>query len=206
MKKICILLLALLLLTSCTPKYFIEVNDDNTLTLDGTVYYPLQNSERFTDYGYTKLGSVLGGEVYLTKGEDTVLLLKRKDSFTYYVEEEDRGFDKPLEDCLEFFYVPLEAFDKNGRVKSSYVDGVERLKGEDAEDFAFYVFYGRPPQELGYEKCSYAGEVFGTFTELDSVVSAYSVYKYADDAYSIIIDGEEYLMEVDTARMIGIIK
>lgn len=205
MKRLWVLLLALLL-TSCAPKYFIEVNEDNTLTLDDTVYYPLTNSERFTDYGYTKLGSVVGGDVYLTKGEDTVLLLKRKDSFTYYVEEKDRGFDKLLEECREFFFVPVEALDKNGRVKDSYLKRVDRLSGEEAEDFAFYVFYGRPPKDLGYETCSYAGEVFGTFSELDSIVSAYSVYKYAEDAYSIVIDGEEYLMEPDTARMIGIMK
>ena len=206
MKKIYVLLFAVLVLTSCSPKHFIEINEDNTLTLDDTVYYPLKNSERFTDYGYTKLGSVLGGDVFLTKGQDTALLLKREDSFTYYVTEEYRDFDKLLEECTEFFYVPLQHFDKDGRVDESYAKNVQRLKGKEAEDFSFYVFYGRPPEEYGFETCTYAGEVFGAFPELDSIVSAYSVYKYADDAYSIIIDGEEYLMEVDTAKMIGIIK
>lgn len=206
MKKIYLVLIVLILtLTSCAAKHTFVLNDDGTITMDETLFYPLANSERFTDYGYgKKQGAVLGGDVYIVDGNDTILFVKRDKSFDYYVPEKLKGFDKPLEECTEFFYVPLQAFDKTGRVDRDFAEKSYRLTGEDAVDFAFYVFYGRPPKDYGYDQKQYAGEIYGVFSETDSIVSAYSVYKYDDDAYSVVIDDEEYLMEVSTAEMIGV--
>ena len=208
MKRIYLVFIAVLLfLTACADEHSFMLNDDGTLTMDSTVYYPLENSYRFTDYGTgRKQGAVLGGDVYVVDGEDTVILVKKEKSFTYYVPEELKGFDKLLEDCTEFFFVPVQALDKNGRVDRKKAEKLYRLTGEAAADFGFYIFYGRTPAENGYENGIYAGEIYGVFPETDSIVSAYSVYKYGADAYSVIIDGEEHLMEEDTAKMIGIIK
>ncbi len=208
MKKIIPILLLLVFLTSCAShKHTFEKREDGTVTMDSAVFYPLENSHRFTDYGMgKKQGAVLGQDVYIPEGEDTVLLLTSSDSDTYYVPESLKSFDKLLEECKEFFFVPASQLDRNGRVSRKYAQKAKRLTGEDATDFAFYVFYGRAPQDYGYKKCTYAGEVYGVFPELDSLVSSYSVYRYDSDAYSIVIDGEEYLMDLDTAEMIGIIK
>lgn len=208
MKKIISVLLLFVFLTSCGgSEHTFEMNDDGTVTMDSTVYYPLENSHRFTDYGIgKKQGAVLGAQVYIPEGEDTVLLLRSSDSDTYYVPEHLKGFDKLLEECEEFFFVPKADLDKNGRIDRKYAKKANRLTGEDAVDFAFYVFYGRPPADYGYKNGSYAGEIYAVFGETDTLVSSYPVYKYTQTAYSIVIDGEEYLMELDVARMIGIVK
>lgn len=207
MKKILLIILSLLLLfASCSYEHSFELKEDGTLSMDSKVFYPIKNSYRFTDYGFgKKQGAVLGGDVYIIDGQETVLLVKSADSYTYYVGEQFKDFDKLFEDCTEYFFVPAKDLDKNGRIARKYAEKAKRLTGDDALDFSFYVFYGRTPEELGYKKGEYAGEIYATFDEISSLVSSYPVYKYSQMAYSVEIDGTEYLMEIDLAKKIGII-
>ena len=207
MKKVLFTVLSLLLLiSSCSYDLDFEMQEDGTIALDDRTFYPLESSYRFTDYGKgRKQGEVGDSEVYVIDGEETVLLVKSEDSYTYYVDERLRDFNKLFEECTEYFFVPEKDLDRNGRVDRKYAEKAKRLTGEDAVDFSFYVFYGRPPQELGYKKGEYAGEIYGEFDEISSLASSYPVYKYSKMAYSVVIDGTEYLMEIDLAKKIGII-
>lgn len=207
MRKLPFVLIAVLLLfTSCAAEHSFTENSDGSITMDTETYYPIENSYRFTDYGKgKKQGSILGADIYIPEGEDTVLLAEKDGSRTYYVPESLRGFDKPLEECTEFFFVKARDIEDDGRISRDIAESARIIKGKDAEDLAFYVFYGRPPQDYGLTECLYVGELFCTFPELDSILSSYPVYGYGRNAFSIVIDGEEYLMDEELARMMGII-
>lgn len=208
MKKIITtILLFVLILTSCGAKHSFALNEDGTLTMDGNVYYPLDNSYRYTDYGITKKqGTVANGDVCIVEGNSTILLVQSAETSVYYVPEVFRGFDKLLEECTEYFFVPASDLDKSGRIDRSYAEKAKRLKEKQAEDFAFYVFYGRAPEDYGYTEGVYAGEIYAVFPEIDGLVSSYPVYKYSSTDYSVVIDGEETIMDTSWAKEIGIIK
>ena len=192
-------------LTSCGSDYAFEEREDATLLRsDGEVFYPLENSERYIDYGVgKKQGSVLGADIYGVEGGADVLLMQKGNKETYYVSEELRGLNKLFEDCDTFFYVPKKNLDKSGRISLSYKPRLE-LTLKDAEDFAFYIFYGRSPEEYGYKNGEYRGEIYATFPETDALATRYPLYYYLNLGYSIEIDGDEYMLEEEWAKKIGI--
>lgn len=208
MKKILLFILALsLLLVSCSSDISFVLNEDGTLIMNEETLYPLPNSYRYTDYGITeKLGDIEIGEVFAVNSSETILYVSSKDASGYYVSEKYKNLDVKLEECKEFFYVPAKDLDKNKRIDREYAKNANRLTGEKAEDFAFYVFYGRTHEELGYTSGEYIGEVFGVMEECEALVSSYPVYRYDSVSFSVVIDGEETVMEPDVARLIGIIK
>ncbi|MBE6650796.1 MAG: hypothetical protein E7613_05740 [Ruminococcaceae bacterium] len=208
MKKLFLLPVVLFIfLISCSSDISFTLNEDGTLTMDGQTLYPLQNSYRYTDYGISdKIGEIEAGDIYAVKGAETVLFVSSKDTKGYYVTEKYKNLDVKLEECKEFFYVPVKDLDENGRIDREYAKSVKHLIGSDAEDFAFYIFYGRTPEELGYSEGKYIGSVFGVMEESEMLVSSYPIYQYDSISYSIVIDGEETVMDTETARLIGIIK
>ena len=192
-------------LISCDGDYtFDEREDETLLRSDGEEFYPLENSERYIDYGVgKKQGSVLGADIYSVEGTEDVLLMQRKKEDIYFVSEELRGLNKLFEDCDTFFYVPAKELNKSGRIPLSYKPRLE-LTLKDAEDFAFYIFYGRSPEEYGYKNGEYMGEIYATFPEAEALATRYSLYYYSGLGYSIEIDGDEYLLEDEWAKKIGI--
>lgn len=201
MKKIILLLLLILLLASCSEKHtFTE--DDGRLICDERAYYPLENSHRYSDLGLSsKIGEILGSDIYSVKNSDHVLYV----GDSYYVTEEYKDLDVVLEDCGEFFFVNRIDLDKNGRINKKQLSSAEKLTDRDAVDFAFYLFYGREPKELGYVKGEYEGELIATFISDLPLVSSYPVYKWSGVDYSVEVDGVHYMLEEKWSKKIGII-
>lgn len=206
MKKylLCILLILCAFLISCKSEYTFREGEGGTLLRsDGEKFYPLENSERYVDYGVTKKqGSVLGADIYGVEGGEDALLMQKGEESTYFVGESLMELNKLFEDCDAFFFVPEKDL-KDGRISFSYKPQVT-LTLKDAEDFAFYIFYGRSPREYGFDKGEYIGEIYATFPETDLLATRYSVYFYQGLGYSVEIDGDEYLIEDEWARKIGI--
>ena len=185
-----------LILSSCSSGYTFTENEDKTLTRsDGKVYYPLENSHRYSHLGKT----AKSGDVVLLENDSIVLMGE-----TYYVTEEYKSLDVLFEECTEYFFVPLKELD-DGRVTENAINKADKLKGTDAEDFSFYVFYGREPKELGYEKGVHQGEICALFETDLPLVSSYPVYKWSESVYSVEIDGVQYTLEDKWAKKIGII-
>lgn len=206
MKKIYLLLIVILLAFTACQKDVTVTLDGDLLTVDGVVYYHLENSNRLTDTGAEKIGSVFGGDVFEVEGGEGICLTEIKGKRAYYVTEENQGFERLLEECSGFFFASVTDLDKSGRIDKAYINKADILTGREAEDFAFYVFYGRPPKDYGLENGSYIGNVYGIFPEFESLLSTYPVFKFDSRSYSIIIDGEEYLMDEEIVRQIGITK
>ncbi len=203
MKKLILAsLILLLVLVSCAPEHTAVLNSDDTLTFDGTKYYPLKNSDSFSHIERaTKVGAVLGGDVFFIEGSVTCLFKDGENHDTYYVPEACKDIEKLPEECEEFFYLP-EA--ETGNKK--YIASARRITGSDAEDFSFYLFYGRTPEESGLIGGKYVGEICALFPELPSLCLSYPVREYSPSAYSVEVDGTEYLLEVKWAREVGIIQ
>lgn len=201
MKKIILLLLFILLLVSCSEKHTLT-EDDGRLICDERVYYPLENSHRYSDLGLSsKIGEILGSDVYSVKGGDDVICV----GDSYYVTEEYKDLDVVLEDCGEFFFVNRIDLDKKGRISKNQLAKAEKLSDKEGVDFAFYLFYGREPKELGYLRGEYAGELIATFISDLPLVSSYPVYKWSNVDYSVEVDGVHYMLEEKWSKKIGII-
>ena len=201
MKKIIVLFL-LLVFCSCSEKYTFTEDNGALIRSDKKVYYPINNSQRYSDFGLSsKKGAILGSDIYSVKGSDEVVFAKD----TYYVTEEYKSLDIAFENCEEFFFVPKADLDKDGKISERQLEKAEKLKNEDAVDFAFYVFYGREPEELGYQKGVYVGEVIAPLNIKLPLVSSYPVYKWSDADYSVEIDGTHYMLEEKWSKKIGII-
>ncbi len=200
MKKIAVFLFLIILLCACSEEYIVKLDEDSgILSVDGTEYYPLESSEQFASSGeMKKVGAVFGTDVY-EAGEN----LYYADG-VYYLNAENKAFSKPFEECEAFFYIPYESLeDFFDDVK--FARNAERLTDTEAQDFSFYALYGRTPEEFGYEKGEYAGQLFGAFPEYDDFYTSYPVYRYSDSDYSVEIDGEEYILEAKWAKELGIL-
>lgn len=196
MKRIFVFLFCILVFTSCSSGYTFTENEDNTVTRsDGIVYYPIESSHRYSHLGKT----AKSGDVVLLENEGIVLMGE-----TYYVTEEYKSLDVLFEECLEFFYVDRKDL-KEGRVTESLIKKADKLSGKDAEDFSFYVFYGREPSELGLQRGVHQGEICALFETDLPLVSSYSVYKWSEGVYSVEIDGVQYTLEDTWLKKIGII-
>lgn len=202
-KNVIVILLLLFLFCACSEQYTFTEEETGVITRsDGKVFYPIENSYRYSDLGVgSKIGAILGSDVLSVKGSDNIILA----GDTYYVTEEYKSLDVTFENCGEFLYVHRSELDKNGRVSEKYLESAEKLTGDDAVDFAFYVFYGREPKELGFEQGVYQGEVIALFDISEPFVSSYPVYKWSDKVYSIEIDGNHYTLEDKWSKKIGII-
>ncbi|MBQ7896867.1 MAG: hypothetical protein IJ323_00440 [Clostridia bacterium] len=202
-KNVVLILLLLFCFCACSGKYTFTEEETGALTRsDGKVFYPIANSYRYSDLGLDgKSGAILGADVYSVKGSDNIVFSDE----TYYVIEEYKGLDVTFENCKEFLYAPRADLDDNGRVSEKYLKKAEKLIGEDAVDFAFYIFYGREPKELGFEQGVYQGEVIALFDIDEPFVSSYPVYQWSDKVYSVEIDGTHYTLEDKWAKKIGII-
>lgn len=184
-----------LILASCSAGYSFTENEDKTITRsDGKVYYPLENSHRYSHLGKT----AKSGDILILENDSIIEVGK-----TYYVTEEYKSLDVLFEECLEFFYVDRKEL-KDGRITESIIEKADKLSGKDAEDFSFYVFYGREPKELGLEKGVHQGEICALFETDLPLVSAYSVYKWSESIYSVKIDGVQYTLEDKWLKKIGI--
>lgn len=201
--KAVIIVSLLTLLTACADSYtFTEGEGGALIRSDEKVFYPVGNSYRYSDLGVgSKIGAILGSDVYSVKGSDKIILA----GDTYYVTEEYKSLDVAFEDCKEFLYVPSRDLDKKGRISEKYLEKAEKLTGDDAVDFAFYVFYGREPKELGFERGVYQGQIIALFDIKEPLISSYPVYKWSDKVYSVEIDGTHYTLEEKWAKKIGII-
>ncbi|MBE6701033.1 MAG: hypothetical protein E7582_03995 [Ruminococcaceae bacterium] len=209
MKKITLILTLVLILfsLSCSEKYTYKEREDGTIIRsDSTVFYPLENSYRYTDLGYgKKVGSILSYDIFPLESEDAILV-KGLEEEKYYVTEDYKSLDILFEECHTFLFVNKNDLDKKSRVSEKYIEKAEKLTGKTAEDFAFYVFYGRTPEEEGYKRREYFGEIIALFDTPSFLLSSYPVYKYSPTAYSVEIDGEEYMLEIRWSREIGIIE
>ena len=196
MKHIFIFLACILIFVSCSSGYSFTEKDNKTLTRsDGIVYYPLENSHRYSHIGKTaKSGNVVILE------NDSIILAEG----TYFVTEEYKSLDVLFEECNEYFFAPLQDLD-NGRATENLIEKADKLSGKDAEDFSFYVFYGREPKELGFERGVHQGEICAIFETDLPLVSSYPVYKWSDSIYSVEIDGVQYILEDKWLKKIGII-
>lgn len=202
MKKILLILLALLCMCSCSEKLSFTENEDGTLnSSDGQVYYPLENSHRYSDFGLgKKVGAILGADVFSLDNTKQVLYA---DS-TYYVKEEYKSLDVLFEDCDEYLFVPKKDLDKSGRITEKYLKPKKTLKGENAQDFSFYIFYSHTPEEEGYLNGVYVGEIVALFETDLPLYSSYPVYYWDNKAYSVEIDGTHYMIEDEWVKKIFI--
>ncbi len=196
MKRIFVFLVCVLIFVSCSSGFSFTENEDNTVTRsDGKVFYPLENSHRYSYLGKT----AKSGDVLLLEN-DSIIAVGEK----YYVTEEYKSLDVLFEECTEYFFVERKEL-KDGRITESLIKKSDKLTGKDAEDFSFYVFYGREPKELGFERGVHHGEICGLFETDLPLVSSYSVYKWSESVYSVEIDGVQYTLEEKWAKKIGII-
>ncbi len=202
MKKILLLLTFLLCLTSCSEKVTFSEKEDGTLNCsNGQVYYPLENSHRYADFGLgKKVGAILGADVFSVKNAENILYADG----VYYVDKEHKTLDVLFEDCDEYLFVPKKDLDENGHISSKYLKGKNTLKGKDAEDFSFYIFYSHTPEEEGYINGVYVGEIIALFETDLPLYSSYSVYNWDNRAYSVEIDGTHYLIEDEWVKKISI--
>ena len=207
MKKILLLFALVLIFTSCSERYTFTESDNGAITRsDGETFLPVENSYRYRDLGVgSKIGAILGADVYSVKGADS-LLVAIGETEEYYISEGETFPDTLFEECTEYCYIPKIDLDKRGRISESALKRADKLTGEEAVDFSFYVFYGREPKELGYLNGVYVGEIIGTMETSLPIVSSYPVYKWSSTAYSVEIDGVHYTLEMEWSEKIGIIK
>lgn len=202
MKKIFALLCCIFILSSCSSEINFIENDDKSICLSsGEVFYPIKNTHRFSHLGGERRVGKIGSEdvFFLNKSADVIIV-----GDDYYVSQEHSSFDIAFEECSQFLFVPRKRL-KNGRASQSVIDNADKLTGVDAEDFSFYVFYGREPREFGFENGVHFGQILGLFETDLPLVSSYPVYKWSQSLYSVEIDGVQYTLEDKWAKKIGII-
>ena len=206
-KTLIFIFVSLILLTSCTARYTFTENPNGSLTRsDKNTFYPIESSYRYADFSERKkLGKCPSGEVWSIDDEGLALLVIGENSERFYLTEEYSHLDILFEECNEYFFAPEKDLDKYGRVSEKYISEAVKLTGDEAVDFAFYIFYGRSPDEEGLGKGKYVGEIIALFDDPQYLVSSYPVYRYGKDAFSVEIDGDEYLLEEKWAKAIGII-
>ena len=202
MKKLLLLLLLLLSLSSCSQEITFSEKEDGTLVSSKEeVYYPLENSHRYSVFGLDKkISAILGADVFGVKNTDSIIFADG----TYYVKEEYKELDILFEDCDEYLFVPKKDLDKNGHITQKYLKNKDTLNSKEAEDFSFYIFYSRTPKEEGYVNGVYVGEIIALFETDLPLYSSYPVYHWDNKAYSVEIDSTHYIIENEWAKKIFI--
>ena len=131
MKRIFVFLVCVLIFVSCSSGFSFTENEDNTVTRsDGTVYYPLENSHR-----YSHLGKTAKSDDVLILEKDSIVVVGEK----YYVTEEYKSLDVLFEECTEYFFVErkeLKSLEINIEKGIYLLNGVE-LKGISRLDIDF---------------------------------------------------------------------
>lgn len=224
-KEFCLITALLMLLCGCSNNSTFIRNEDNSIVSNSGVEYTLLANEGILYYlgDLEFVGRVQGEEkesqhkgisyqtgmfAIIDAASDNILIRYAPDNewFAIYRKDSLPDFDYSVDNCIRLEFVLGIGNTKEDAVHTTCGDGItdqseistflsEIRMQKDPRDAGLYDLITKPDGML--ENCYVYGVIYGFFEEESNLVTQMDITSYNDLAYSISIEGREYVLPTE---------
>lgn len=211
-KALCLIFILLLLLCGCSHNHAFTENEAGNIVNDSGVEYVHLANEGILYYlgDLEFIGSVQGGEkagMFAVKDAVNDNILIKRDSFSewfsIYRKSSLPTFDFSADNCIRLEFVSGIGSNSEDAMHTACGNGIS--DPADISAFLSEVRMQKDPREAGLydlvknpngmlENCYIYGMIYGFFAEEPNLAIRMYVTSYNDLAYSVSIEGKEYVL------------
>ena len=223
-KFLCLLWALVIFLSGCMPSSFtaFTINSDgNPVDLSGTEYTVLSSKGKLSYLGNRKFVGHIQGEARYSQHlflsykpgmyaltdspNDNILIRQRPNSewFSIYRKSSLPALDVSVDNCVRLEFIPGLANNMENSAHATCNEGItdpaviaaflaEVRQQKTPKEAGLYDMIRKPNGLL--ENCYLYGTIYGFFAEEPNLVLEMEIYSFNDLAYSVTVDGRQFVL------------